>query len=199
MVRCCKFDDVVEQIGHGDGDGLLGIAVEAERLAGDVGGALEFLLGEAGIVAGLLVEGGVIAQQVEGVGDGFQGIVDFVGDDAGDAAHGGELFGLAQGLLGLKLRGDVALDFEDGVAFAIEDLAGGNDDLAAVAGVACTRLPSQDGGREGPASVSALDTGKTGAQELVEVAAEDFLAVPAVESLGAGIPEADGAARGRER
>ncbi len=69
----------------------------------------------------------MIAQQIEGVGDGLQRIIDFVGDDAGHAAHRGELFGLAQRFLRLDLSGDVALDFKNGIAFAVEDLAGGDD------------------------------------------------------------------------
>src|ERR1035438_6415354 len=36
-----EFDDIIEQIGDGDGDGLFGVAIEAERLARDMGGALE--------------------------------------------------------------------------------------------------------------------------------------------------------------
>ncbi len=51
-----ELDDVIEQVGDRDRDGLFGIAVEAEGLACDMGGALKLGFGEARVVACLLVE-----------------------------------------------------------------------------------------------------------------------------------------------
>ena len=80
--------------------GILGFAIEAERLAGDVGDADQLFFAELGVVARLFIERGVIAQQVEGVGDGLERVVDLVRDDARNAAHGGEALGLAQSVFG---------------------------------------------------------------------------------------------------
>ena len=57
-----------------------------------------------------------------------------MGDNAGDAAHSSELLSLAKRFLGLYLRSDVALNFEDDGSFAIEYFASGDDQLAAVPG-----------------------------------------------------------------
>ena len=56
-----ELEHVIEQLRQADCDGLLGFAVETEGLAGDVGDALQLLLGDIGEVAGGVVEGGVIA------------------------------------------------------------------------------------------------------------------------------------------
>ena len=53
------------------------------------------------------------AGEVEQVGDSFERVVDFVGDGAGEAADGGELFGLQEGLLGELAVGDVDADDDD--------------------------------------------------------------------------------------
>ena len=82
-----------------------GLAMEAERLAGDGGGAAEFDLGGGEIAAGF-VEGFGNLREVEKVGDGLERVVDLVGDGAGEAADDGELFTLDEGLLGLSLLGD---------------------------------------------------------------------------------------------
>src|SRR6202034_1406351 len=89
-------DDGVEEladIGEGRESGL---AVEAEGLLGDFRDAGDFLLGEVGEVGGFGREL-FLADEVEEVGDGFEGVIDLVGDGGGEAAGGGELFGAAKG------------------------------------------------------------------------------------------------------
>ena len=158
--------------------------------------ALQFLLGHIGEVAGVVVERRMIAHQVEDVGDGGQRIVDFVGDDAGDAAHGGQLLGFAQRFFGLQLRGDVAAHFEDRVALVVHGLAAGDDDLGAVLGLLHQiALPGPCSRRV--ASISSRETGKDGVQHAVHVLAQHFFARPAIEILRAGVPELDCAIAGR--
>ena len=50
------------------------------------------------VIEGRILKLAVVAQQEEQVGDGFEGIVDLVGDGGGQPAGGGELLGLAQSL-----------------------------------------------------------------------------------------------------
>src|ERR1700733_13294262 len=187
-----EFDDIVEQIGHRDGDGLLGVAVKTQGLAGDMRGSLEFLLGQGGVVLRFGVERGVIAQKIKRVGDGFERIVDFVRNDAGNAPHGGELFRLAQSVFRLDLRRNVALNFENRVSFAVEHLAGGNHELTSVAGahgeVAMPRL----GGLEDRLRFFTRD-GEHRMQELMKVASGNLFALPAIEGFGAGIPKTNAA------
>ena len=119
--------------------------------------------------------------QIQSVGDGGQRIVDFVGDDAGHAAHGGEFFGFAQGFFGLQLRGDVAADLEDGVAFVVHGFAAGDYDLGAGAGLLdqvalpellpCSRF-----------SISSRGAGKTVCRTCA-CPGRDLVAGPAVERL----------------
>ena len=61
--------------------------------------------------------------EVEQVGDGFEGIVDLVGDGASEATDGGELLALDEGGLGLLLVRDLQDDGGDGldVAFGVVD------------------------------------------------------------------------------
>ncbi len=179
--RSCSSSTSFEQFGDVHGDGLLRFAIEAERLARDVRDALQFLLGHIGEVARRVVERRMIANQVEGVGDGGQGIVDFVRDDARDAAHGGQLFGFAQGFFGLQLRGDVAADLEDGIALVVHGLAAGDDHLGAVLGsLHQVALPGLLFAKLGFDLF--LGNGKNGLQHGVNVLAHDLFPLPAIES-----------------
>ena len=76
----------------------------------------------------------MIADQVKRVGDGGQRVVDLVSDNPGDAPHGCQLFGLAKGLFGVQLGGNIAAHLEDRVALLVQVLAAGNNNLAPVAG-----------------------------------------------------------------
>ena len=105
-------DDGVEELADiGDG-GEGGLAVEAQGLLGDFGDAGDFLLGELGEAGGFRGEA-LLADEVEEVGDGFEGVVDLVGDGGGETAGGGELFGAAEGFLAALLLGDVDEDGAD--------------------------------------------------------------------------------------
>src|SRR5579862_2520983 len=73
-----QLDDVVDDFGDGDGDGLLGFAIEAQCLADDVRYAGELLLGHAGVVDGFGVERRVMADEMEDVVDGFERVVDLM-------------------------------------------------------------------------------------------------------------------------
>ncbi len=92
--------------------GFAGLAVEAQGLVCDDGDAAEFAIGDVEILAGLGVDGG-FAGEVEEVGDGFERVVDLVGDGAGEAAYGGELFGLHEGEFGALALGDVDAEHDD--------------------------------------------------------------------------------------
>ncbi len=65
-----------------------GLAVEAEGLTGDGGGATQLDLGGGEVAAGFLDAGGDL-REVEEVGDGLERVVDLVGDGAGEAADDG--------------------------------------------------------------------------------------------------------------
>ena len=119
--------------------GQRGLAVEAEGLLGDFRDAGDFLLGELGEVGGFRAEV-FLADEVEEVGDGFEGIVDLVGDGGGEAAGGGELFGAAEGFFAALLLGDVdedGADPADGVGFGADGVEVGEP----AAGAARLRLP----------------------------------------------------------
>ncbi len=92
--------DGVEELGGGDGGGTGALAMEAQGLGGDLGAADDFGFGEGEVVGDVRVEVLVGAGDVDEVGDGFEGIVDLVGDGGGEASDGGEFFGLDEGCLG---------------------------------------------------------------------------------------------------
>jgi hypothetical protein len=78
-------DEVARRVAGGGGE----LAIEAEGLAGDVGDAHELTVGNVEIEAGLVGEFGGGAEEVEGVDDGFERVVDLVGDGGGHAASAG--------------------------------------------------------------------------------------------------------------
>ncbi len=92
-----EIDDIVQELVEVDFDGAGGVAIEAEGLLGDLGDAGEFGVGgfEQELDGRRYV--GVGAGEIDEVGDGFEGVVDLVGDGGGEAAGGGELFALAEG------------------------------------------------------------------------------------------------------
>ena len=93
-----EAEDGVEQLRHFGAGRQCGLAVEAEGLLGDLGDAADLVFGHGDVIEGRIVEFAVIAQEEEQVGDGFERVVDFVGDGSGQAAGNGEFFSLAQGL-----------------------------------------------------------------------------------------------------
>ena len=111
---------------------------------------------------GLVVQRRMIAQQIKDVGDGGKRVVDFMGDDAGNAAHRRQLFRLAQRLFRLQLGGDVAADLEHRVAFMIHGLAAG-DTQSPIRLSGLLRQIALPGlfARAEPCSISSRGTGKT--------------------------------------
>ena len=87
----------------------VGLAVIAKRLLRDVGDAGDFAFrgGEEFDLAGI---GGLLAGEEDEVHDGFERVVDLVGDGGGHSAGGGDLFCLKQRLLESFSGGDVAED-----------------------------------------------------------------------------------------
>ena len=120
--------DVDEEVVDGDLGGAAGLAVEAEGLGGDGGGAAEFLFGEGEVIDCLGIDGAGLGEEEE-VGDGFEGVIDFVGDGGGEAADGGELFGAEEGGLGELAFGNVFDDDDhaEGLVWLEEDAAAGAD------------------------------------------------------------------------
>ena len=113
-------DELVD-VGHG---GAGRPTVETEGLDGDLGDAVKFFLGELEEGARFVGEGELL-DEVEAVGDGFERIVDLVGDGGGEAAGDGELFGAAEDFFAFFLEGQIGdeggeLLFGDG-GFRVED------------------------------------------------------------------------------
>ncbi len=99
-------EDGVDEIVGGDTRGFDGLTMEAEGLGGDLADAGELGLGELDV--GLRFDGeGDWLDEIEEIGDGLEGVVDLVGDGAGEAADGGELFALDEGGFGAFLVGDL--------------------------------------------------------------------------------------------
>ena len=63
--------------------------------------------------------------EVDEIADGFERVIDLVGDGGSEAGGGGKLFGLAEDLLGLALGGGVAKDQDDADDFAAAVADGG--------------------------------------------------------------------------
>ena len=80
--------------------------MEAEGLAGDGGDAAEFALGGVEVLMDF-VEAVAVLGEIDEVGDGFERVVYFMRDRAGEAADDGELFALDEGPLGLLLLRDL--------------------------------------------------------------------------------------------
>src|SRR5579862_5242223 len=130
-----QFKQVFEEFDDRHLDRILRFTIETKRLLRNVAGAHELFFTEPRIVLCFVVERGMIAEQEEGVGDGLEGIVDLVRDDSRHPAHCGETFGAAQSLLGVKLGGDIAIDFEDCLGANLEGLAAGYGDLISIPGL----------------------------------------------------------------
>ncbi len=121
-------EDVAEEVVDGDMDGAAGLAVEAEGLGGDGGGSTEFLFGEGEVLECLGVDGAGLGEEEE-VGDGLEGIIDFVGDGGGEAADGGEFFGAEESGLCALAFGNVFDDDDhaEGAVGFLEGSAAGAD------------------------------------------------------------------------
>ena len=177
-------------------------AIEAEHGAADLAHAAELLLCEVEIV--VVMSAGRVSSlhEVEEVGDGVEGVVDFVGDGGGEAAGDGEFFGGEQSVLGLAFAGDVAEDHDD----AGECAGAVADGSAAVVDVDFGAVAADEDGVVGEAddALEALDFGDGGFDELAggfvddvedlfEGPVEGFGLRPAGELLGDGVEQFDAA------
>lgn len=118
-----EIDDCADEVLCGDVGGADGLAVEAEGLGGDLADTCEFALGHGDVWFEFCGEGFVDGDEVEEVGDGFEGVVDLVGDGRGEASDGGEFFGLDEGCFGFFLVGN----FEGCSADPLDDAIGVED------------------------------------------------------------------------
>ena len=91
----------------GDDAGFGGLAMEAEGLGGDLGDALELLIGVIEKRLNFGRQMVVAASDVEEVGDGFEGIIDLVRDGGGESSDSGEFLALNEGRFCLLLAGEV--------------------------------------------------------------------------------------------
>ena len=55
----------------------------------------------------------MVAQQIKGIGNGFQRVVDFVRDNSSHSAHGGETLRLAESVFRFQLGSNVPINLED--------------------------------------------------------------------------------------
>src|SRR5258707_11820501 len=81
-------DGAADQLVAGNQLGFAGLLVKAQGLVGDDGDATQLAIGDAEILLGFGIDSG-FAREIEEIGDGLQGIVDLVGDGAGESAYGG--------------------------------------------------------------------------------------------------------------
>ena len=189
-----EIEDGVDELLGGDEGGAGGLAMEAQGLGGDLADALELALGELDEGANVGGESGVSGDEVEQVGDGFERVVDLVGDGAGEAADGGELLALDEGVLGLLLVGDLEGGGADGLDGAVGVVDGEVVDVpvAMFAGphgqLALRAGRCGWGGLRGPAGTS-LPGRQMGAIS-VEGAAEDLILGQA-DDLGLAVVEAE--------
>ena len=108
--------DLVDEVGYPAENGVGGLAMEAQGLGDDVGDPSELGLGLGDVLVGAGVFCGLLVGEVEEVGDGFEGIVDLVGDGAGHASDGGELLTLTQSGFCLE----AFLDVENQTSYSAE-------------------------------------------------------------------------------
>ena len=104
QTRLKQGEDGLDEVMDVDTGGIRGSPVEAERLDGDLGDAVEFLLGEFQVGAGLGRQGR-LADEVEAVGDGLEWVVNLVGYGGGEATGDSELFRAAENLFAALLAG----------------------------------------------------------------------------------------------
>ncbi len=185
-------EDGVEELVDVGAGGAGGAAVKAEGLDGDLSDAVEFFLGELEEGAGFVGERELL-DEVEAVGDGLEGVVDFVGDGCGKAAGDGELFGAAEDLFALFLEreignkgGELLLGFG---GFGVED-GNADEDVDPLAGVGDADAFEGLGGdgrlRGVVESLAEVAEGGTEVGEANE-AGEDFAAGIAEQTLKGGI------------
>ncbi len=113
------------RVGRSTSLGLLGFAIKAEGLAGDVGDAGELLFGKREVGEDGFGEtvGGL--GDVDEIADGFERVIDLMRDGGGEASGGGQLFCLAEDFLGFALGGGVAEDHDDADDFTAAVADGG--------------------------------------------------------------------------
>src|SRR6185437_485724 len=83
------------------------LAIEAERLGGNVDYSIQLLLGDLEVLAGRVVHL-CLAHEVHAIGHGFERIVDFMRNGRGKATCGGQLFGALKDLFAALLFSQVS-------------------------------------------------------------------------------------------
>ncbi len=194
-------EDFLEHLLEIDLDRGLGLAVEAEHGAGDLGDAGELLFGHGHELVELFGAGSG-AHEEEEVGDGVEGIVDLVGDGGGEASGDGEFFVGEESFLGAAFEGDVAEDEDESgdAAFLVTDgCAGvGDGDLGGVAADEDGVVVEGDGAIESFGFGDGVFDDFAGGlvedvEDLLEGKAGGGVLRPSGELLGDGIHELDAA------
>ena len=116
-------EDFLEEGVNVGADGAGGFTREVEGLAADLADAFEFTLGDGEIVFNRWGQALLLAEEVEEVGDRFEGVIDLVGDGSGEAADGDELLVFAQHH-GCAVEFELRLSLQDA---GLADLQGAGD------------------------------------------------------------------------
>src|SRR6266568_1015756 len=138
-VACLKSallesNDIIQQFGDGYGDRSFRFAVETQCLPRDMGNTLQLLFSKNGDVPCFIIQRGVIAKQIEEIGDCRKRIINFMRDDTRNSPHRSKLFSLSQSFFSLRLGGDVAVHFQNRVSFMVHCLVARNNDFCTVSG-----------------------------------------------------------------
>jgi hypothetical protein len=110
--------DVGDEFFRGDGGGFGGLAIKAQGLAGDEGDAPQLKVRHVQVMVDVMVVLAA-ASKVQEVGNGLQRVVDLMRDAAGEAAYGGDLLALDEGVFSSLLRGDFKRGRGDGLDCAV--------------------------------------------------------------------------------
>jgi hypothetical protein len=82
-----QLENVVENLGQRNRQQLPRVPIKAKGLFADVRNARQFFLSKTRVVTRFFIKRRVVSKQVEGVGDGFKRIVDFMRDDSRQPSH----------------------------------------------------------------------------------------------------------------
>ena len=102
-----EIEDGIDELVGGDVGAGDGLAVEAEGLGSDLGDTGELGLRHVDVDLEVRRKALVERDEIEQIGDGFERVIDLVGDGAGEATDGGELLALHESGLGALLLRDV--------------------------------------------------------------------------------------------
>ena len=119
-------EDVVEDLGEGQQRGLRMFAIKAEGLLGNVRDAREGGVGGIEVAADFFGDVGLLLGQINEIGYGFEGIIDFVSDGGGEASEGGQPFAGVEDGFDFLLLSDVAKNFGGADDVALSVLYGRN-------------------------------------------------------------------------